>query len=227
MAENATSSPKPLQQQLSNPNAIDQTAPSTAAAAAQPAIAANVAAAMIPQGQNHNPANLASIASSPSAMAQSPQISSPPLPQAQVQLQQQQISGVGMEFQVKPLQTQQGQSTVSNAMANYQLQQNLQRSPSMSRMNQMQQQQQQQQQQQFGVMRQQAAAGLYGQMNFGGGAAVAAAMQQQSQQQNQNQNQNQQNMARSALIGQSGQLPVLSSAAAAQFNLQSQLLSSV
>ncbi|KAF7814062.1 transcription initiation factor TFIID subunit 12b [Senna tora] len=53
---------------------------------------------------------------------------------------------------------QQAQNANANPMSNYQIHQSLQRSPSMSRLNQI------QQQQQFGVMRQQA--GLYGQMNF-------------------------------------------------------------
>ena len=68
-----------------------------------------------------------------------------------------------------------------------------------------------------GVMRQQTV-GMYGQMNFG--------QQQQQQQQNQQQQMGVANLARSALIGQTGHLPMLSGQAA-QFNLQSQLLSSV
>lgn len=104
----------------------------------------------------------------------------------------------------------------------------------MSRMNQIQQLQQQQSGQQhmgMNVMRQQA--GLYGQMNFGGSPAIQQQNNQQPQQQNQQQQSNQigaaANFSRSTLIGQSGHLPVLSGAAAAapQFNLQNQMLTSV
>ncbi|KAI5647635.1 hypothetical protein M9H77_33640 [Catharanthus roseus] len=128
------------------------------------------------------------------------------------------------------------------AAANFQMQQSLQRTPSMSRLSQM----QQQQQQQFGMMRQQA--GVYGQMNFGVGSVGSSLqqpqpqqqqLQQQQQQQQQQANQQQQqigqiaqmgsaNLTRSALMGQTGHLPMLSgqAAAAAQFNLQSQFLPS-
>lgn len=172
---------------------------------------------------------------SPTNISQSPsieisQISSPPLPPlpqvsgGQISLSQsQQLQGsptVGLDYQkqqqqqFQQQQIQQQQNMINPS--NYQIQQSLQRSPSMSRLN-------LQQQQQLNVMRQ----GIYGQMNFGGSSL-------QQQQQNQQQQQQQQigtgNLSRSALMGQSSHLPVLSSqaaVAAAQLNMQSQLLASV
>ncbi|CAN6707445.1 unnamed protein product [Malus baccata var. baccata] len=183
---------------------------------------------------------------SSSTLSQSPQIASPPLPPLpNVSLPQtQHISPpVGLDYAQKSTQqqqqlqqqsqslVQQSQNVNVNSMSNYQLQQSLQRTPSMSRMNQLQplsqNPQQQQQQQHFGMMRQQG--GLYGQVNFGGPGCI---QQQNQQQQQQNQAQQTQqlgggNLSRSALIGQSGHLPMLSGpAAAAQFNLQPQLLAS-
>ncbi|PON44980.1 Transcription initiation factor [Parasponia andersonii] len=239
MAENvggAASSPKPLQP--TNPNMDPTTTPASTTVAAVAVIASpvNVANPMIPQ----NPSSLSSSAMnppihSPSTLSQSPQIASPPLPplsnvssltQSQQQQQQQITPAVGLDYQSKThLQQQQQQAQNVNPMSNYQLQQSLQRSPSMTRMNQIQQQQQQSQQvqQQFGVMRQQAS--LYGHMNFGGSASIQH--QTQQQQQNQQQQLGAGNLSRSALIGQTGHLPVLSSAAAAvQLNLQTQLLTS-
>ena len=69
-----------------------------------------------------------------------------------------------------------------------------------------------------GMVRQQA--GVYGQMNFGG----TNALQQQQLQNIQQQQMGSANLTRSALMGQTGHLPMLSSQAA-QFNLQTQLLS--
>lgn len=231
MAESGpSSSPKPLQP--SNPNSIDPTAASTAAAT-------NIIINQNPSNSSANPP-----IPSPSALAQSPQISSPPLPPlSNISLPQNQhiTPTVGLDYTQKLNQQQQQQQSQSlvqqsqnvnvNSMSNYQLQQTLQRSTSMSRVNQLQQQtQNQQQQQHFGMMRQQG--GSYPQVNFGGSGAIQ--QQNQLQQQNQPQQSQQQigggNLSRSALMAQSGHLPMLSSAAAvaaAQFNLQPQMLASV
>ncbi|XP_027099799.1 transcription initiation factor TFIID subunit 12b isoform X2 [Coffea arabica] len=165
--------------------------------------------------------------------------------QQQLNLQQQQQQQIQQIQQLQQQQQQIQQQSSGNAgnnnsnggnnlmaaaaVANFQMQQSLQRSPSMARLSQM-----QQQQQQLGMMRQQA--GIYGQMNFGGNALQ---QQQQQQQQQQNQQQQQQmgqmaqmgsgNLSRSALMGQTGHLPMLSgqaAAAAAQFDLQSPFLTS-
>ncbi|ONI15399.1 hypothetical protein PRUPE_3G042400 [Prunus persica] len=230
MAESGpSSSPKPLQP--SNPNSIDPTAASTAAAT-------NIIINQNPSNSSANPP-----IPSPSALAQSPQISSPPLPPlSNISLPQNQhiTPTVGLDYTQKLNQQQQQQQSQSlvqqsqnvnvNSMSNYQLQQTLQRSTSMSRVNQLQQQtQNQQQQQHFGMMRQQG--GSYPQVNFGGSGAIQ--QQNQLQQQNQPQQSQQQigggNLSRSALMAQSGHLPMLSSAAAvaaAQFNLQPQMLAS-
>ncbi|XP_062008743.1 transcription initiation factor TFIID subunit 12b [Rosa rugosa] len=195
-----------------NPNSIE------ASTAATPNI-------IITQNPASNP--------SPQTLSQSPQISSPPLPQ-----NQQLISPtVGLDYTQKPNQLQQQQPLVQtqnvnvNALSNFQLQQqqqqSMQRSPSMSRLNQIQQQQQNQnqsqQQQHFGMMRQQG--NLYSQVNFGGSGAI----QQQNQTQQQQQQQQIGGGSRAALLGQSAHLPMLSgaaAAAAAQFSMQSQLLAS-
>ncbi|KAK3013119.1 hypothetical protein RJ639_010120 [Escallonia herrerae] len=198
MADNSSSSPKPIQ-------SMDP----------------------ILQNPTSSSSNLAMRVPSPSNISHSPsidipQISSPPIPQQQQQ--QQPISSAHQQSpqqqQQQFLVQQQQQQLLQNNMTNFQIQQTLQRSPSMSRLNQM-----QQQQQQLaggpGSMRQQAAAGIYGQMNFG-------QQQQQQQQQHNQQIGNGNSLARSALIGQTRHLPMLSSqaAAAAQLNLQSQLLAS-
>ncbi|CAN1218386.1 Transcription initiation factor TFIID subunit 12b [Linum perenne] len=152
---------------------------------------------------------------------QTPQISSPPLQSdQQQQIQSQQSS---QQHQQQLLQQQQ-QQNMAAAMSGYQIQQpSLQRSPSMSRLSQM----NQQQQNQFGgvLRQQQQQQGIYGQMNFGAGGS--ASLQQNLQQNSQNQIAN---LSRSALLGQSGHLPMLTgaaaAAAAAHLNLQSQFLTS-
>ncbi|XP_041000738.1 transcription initiation factor TFIID subunit 12b-like isoform X2 [Juglans microcarpa x Juglans regia] len=234
MAESAASSPKPLQ--TSNP--IDPTS------ATQP----TTIAAQTPTPTPSIPQNLSNPQPIPSpsplshSHSHSPSldhISSPPqipLPQLQPQpqqhhhQQQQQLTpSVGLDFQQQKQlqqsqqqQSQQQQSLTQNvtAMSSYQIQQSMQRSSSMSRLNQI-------QQQQFGAMRQQQLQqqGLYGNVNFGGSGGIQQQTQQQ-QQQNQQQLGTSGNLSRSALIGQSGHLPMLSGAASAQFNLQSQLLAS-
>lgn len=124
---------------------------------------------------------------------------------------------------------QQQQNNLMGPTSNYQLQ----RSPSMSRL-----QQQQQQYSLAAAARQQAAvAGIYGQMSFSGNAS----QQQQNSNSNTSNNSinNQQqmgqqmgqvgnaNLTRSGLMGaQTGSLPMLPAQAAAQLNLQSQLLAS-
>jgi transcription initiation factor TFIID subunit 12 len=157
-----------------------------------------------------------------------PQIPLPPSQQQQQQQQQPQqlTAAIGLDYQQQKQQPQQQQSQQQpqtlaqtvNAISNFQIQHSLQRSQSMSRLS---QSQQQQQQQQFGVLRQQQQQqqGMHGNVNFGG----AGGIQQQAQQQQQLGTGG--NLSRSALIGQSGHLPMLS-AAAAQFNMQSQLLAS-
>ncbi|PQM40718.1 transcription initiation factor TFIID subunit 12b [Prunus yedoensis var. nudiflora] len=133
MAESGpSSSPKPLQP--SNPNSIDPTAASTAAAT-------NIIINQNPSNSSSNPP-----IPSPSALAQSPQISSPPLPPlSNISLPQNQhiTPTVGLDYTQKLNQQQQQQQSQSlvqqsqnvnvNSMSNYQLQQTLQRSPSMSR----------------------------------------------------------------------------------------------
>ncbi|KAL6140678.1 hypothetical protein ACLB2K_058976 [Fragaria x ananassa] len=195
MAENVSSpSQKPLQPP--NPNTIEA---STAAAS-----------------QNQNPSN------------PSPQISSPPLPPlpsiSLPQSQQLLSPTVGLDYTQKPNPQSQPLVQPQNVMPNFQLQQSMQRSPSMSRLNQIQQQNQSQQQQHFGMMRQQQA-NLYGQqVSFGGSGGIQQSIQQQQQQQPIGGG----SLSRAALLSQSGHLPMLSGAAAtaAQFNMQPQLLAS-
>ncbi|KAI5422409.1 transcription initiation factor TFIID subunit 12b [Lathyrus oleraceus] len=163
---------------------------------------------------------------------QNPSSSNPTIPSpSQIpQQQQQQSPSIHMNSSSPSLSQDQQQQqqhsqlhTINNLNPNpnsnpnvstFQLQQNLQRSPSMSRLNQIQPQQQQQQQ----IARQQA--GLYGgQMNFGGSAAVSAQQQQLSGGVGVGIGGSASNLSRSALMGQSGHFPMLSGAGAAQFNL--------
>ncbi|KAK4349820.1 hypothetical protein RND71_029133 [Anisodus tanguticus] len=184
-------------------------------------------------------------------ISQSSSLDLPQIPstKSQQQQQQHQIQMQQQQQQLTQSQQQQMQQNNSNSLnnnlisaSNFQMQQNLQRSPSMSRLSQF------QMQQQLGLMRQQSG-GLYGQMNFGAGGTSLQQqqqqqqqlqqqqLQQQQQQQQQQQNQQQQqiggqmssgNLNRAALLGQTGHLPLLSgqAAAVAQFNLQSQFLNS-
>ncbi|KAF8025748.1 hypothetical protein BT93_F2549 [Corymbia citriodora subsp. variegata] len=186
MADNPTSSPKP---QSSNP--MDPAA----------------SAASIPQNPSPNPqipsqSPLSHSSPSIDPAQINPQISSPPLPHFPQQQQQQQTqpqpqpqhqSLVHQQTQQSLVQQQQAQNV--SAMNNFQIQPNLQRSPSLSRLNQMQFLRQQQQQ-----------GGVYGQVNFGGS--------QQNQPQNQQNQMVTGNLPRSGLMGQSGHLPMLSGTAA-------------
>jgi transcription initiation factor TFIID subunit 12 len=152
-----------------------------------------------------------------------PQISSPSLlqiPTNQTQQQQQQhqqqtmpsSSGAQLSNHQQQLQQQIQQQNLMGT-SNFQIQQNLQRSPSISRSSQM---QQQQQQQQYGLAatRQQAGS-IYGQMSFG----------QQQQQLGQMSQMANTSLNRSNLMGQTGHLAMLPNQAAA-VAFQSQLLAS-
>ncbi|QHN76770.1 hypothetical protein HN51_054260 [Arachis hypogaea] len=220
----STSSPKPStmdpQSQPSqnpnpNPNPIPNSNPNPSMSAQSPSIS------NFSQQQSPSIHNISSPSLPP--LPQDPQQSQQQQPQQQQQQQlqqqsqqQQQTQQQQQQQQQQSLVMQQSQGMTMNPMSQFQLQQTLQRSPSMTRVNQM---QSQQQQQQLGVMRQQA--GLYGgQMNFGGSASAAGQLQNQQQQQQQQQLGGS-SLSRSALMGQSGHFPMLSSAGAAQFNLLS------
>ncbi|KAG9160067.1 hypothetical protein Leryth_005806 [Lithospermum erythrorhizon] len=156
-------------------------------------------------------------------------------PQQYFQAQQQQLlQQQQMQLQQQTLQNNNNINSNNNnnnllSAMNFQMKkQNLQRSTSMTRLS----MQQQQEQQQLNLMRQQA--GIYGQMNFGSGSGSGGSLQQQQNNDSSNQQQQQigqlgqignVNLTRSQLIGQSGQLPMLTGQAT-QFNLQSQLLTS-
>ncbi|KAI5594145.1 hypothetical protein POPTR_003G064100v4 [Populus trichocarpa] len=207
MAENAAaaaaaSSPKPLP----SPNTIIDPSSQPQPQPQQAATLTNTNTTNLTQTQNlSNLPQNTHISSSPSL--DHSQISSSPSLQPPQQQQQ-------------PVLQQQPQQQNVTAMSGYQIQQTLQRSPSMSRSSQI---NQQQQNQYGGVLRQQQQQGLYGQMNFGGSASI----QQNSQQ---NQQLGGANLSRSALLGQTGHLPMFTgaaaAAAAAQLNLPSQLLAS-
>ncbi|XP_028089228.1 transcription initiation factor TFIID subunit 12b-like isoform X2 [Camellia sinensis] len=203
MADNSSSSPKPIQQ----PNAIESSI------SQNPGNPSQSPSIDIPQIASP------SLSQNPQTPSQQQQIASSQSSQHQQQLLLQQFQ---QQHQQQQQQQQQQQSNLMDS-SNFQIQQSMQRLPSISRLNQMQQQQQQQQQQQsYGAMRQQQ--GIYGQqMNFGGGSI--SQQQQQQQQQQQNQQMGNGNLGRSALIGQTSHLSMLPSQAA-QLNLQSQLLAS-
>ncbi|KAL3343898.1 hypothetical protein AABB24_027425 [Solanum stoloniferum] len=259
MAEIPSSSPKLTQP--SNP-IIDTTNQVSAAGAASSATSSNPGITMTSPSNNNSIVQSPSIDLPQIPLTQSQQQQQHQIQMQQPQqMQQQQQQQLTQSQQQQQMQLQQQQNNSSNlngsnsnlmSASNFQMQQNLQRSPSMARMSQL---QMQQQQQQFGLMRQQSG-GLYGQMNFGvGGTSLQQQQQQQlqqqqqqlqqqfqqQQQQQQQQNQQQQqiggqmgsgNLARAALMGQTGHLPMLSgqaavaAAAVAQFNLQSQFLNS-
>ncbi|XP_068644271.1 transcription initiation factor TFIID subunit 12b-like isoform X2 [Aristolochia californica] len=162
--------------------------------------------------------SIASPSIAPSPSMEITQISSPRISQlSPLDFQQQQQQ----QQQQKQQHLQQSQQNNLMSTQNFQIQQTLHRSPSMQRMAQI----QQQQQQQFGAMRQQQqSTGMYGQMNFGG--TTTTHLQHQQQQLGGG-------ISRAGLLGQVAQggahLSILpgqaAAAAAAQFNLQSQLLS--
>ncbi|KAL5824236.1 hypothetical protein ACOSQ3_020299 [Xanthoceras sorbifolium] len=199
------------------PNPTLTTTQSNPIAQTPPTITATAAAAATPPQPNLTSSNTTSlILQQQQQQQQNPSPS--PSPSVSLDPQQQQVQ---VQQIVQQQQQQQQNVNVAAAMSGYQIPQNLQRSPSMSRLNQLQQQQQQQQSSQYSMLRQQA---LYGQVNFG--------QQSQQQQSQQNQQLGSANLSRSALTGQSGHLPMLSgsaaaaAAAAAQYNLQSQLQAS-
>ncbi|CAI0419094.1 unnamed protein product [Linum tenue] len=204
-AAGAASSPNPLS---SPPVQMDTSTPQLSQQQQQANANLNAAALTSPQAGG----------GMPNLPQQTLQISSPPLPPDQHQQQQQNVAAVA----------------AAAAMSGYQIPQSLQRSPSMSRLSQMNQVQQQQQQSQFGGVsrqqqqNQQQQQGIYGPMNFGGGSG---SIQQNSQQSHQlgGSNGAAGNLSRSALLGQSGHLPMMAgpaAAASAHLNLQSQLLAS-
>ncbi|KAL3511627.1 hypothetical protein ACH5RR_024344 [Cinchona calisaya] len=209
MADNSSPSPNPIQPNnpLIEPGNHPQLQASAAAVVATPSSSSNL---MQPSPSNPSIDHL------PSQIPLTPSQQQQPI---QIQVQQQQQLVQPQQQQQQPQNNNTGNNSnnlmAAAAAANFQMQQSLQRSPSMSRLSQM--------QQQFGMTRQQA--GIYSQMNFGGNGL----QQQQQNQQQQQQQQQMGNLSRPAFIGQTGHLPVLSgqaAAAAAQFNLQSQLLSS-
>ncbi|XP_075492898.1 transcription initiation factor TFIID subunit 12b [Primulina tabacum] len=174
-----------------------------------------------------------------------------------VQAQQQQLQQLQQQLQQQQNNNNVNGSSNSNSLIGVSSFQGLQRNSSMSRLNQMQQNGSIGNQLGM-MRQQQQNSGIYGQMNFGGLNAIQQQqmqqqnissnnnnqLQQQIGQQNQLQHQQQMgqqnqlqqqqgqigggNLARSAMMGQTGALPMLSgqAATAAQFNLQNQFLTS-
>ncbi|KAH0459061.1 hypothetical protein IEQ34_011875 [Dendrobium chrysotoxum] len=142
------------------------------------------------------------VAPSPSAI-DLPQVSSAQLVQSQTQI----TPSGALDFPPKTSATSQQQSSIMSPSSNFQMQSALQRSGSISRMNQI--------QQQFGTAMATGGPirpGMYvGQMSFGG-------QQQQQQQQLGGA------VTRPGMMSQAGQLSMLPSQAAAHFNIQSQML---
>ncbi|XP_020571182.1 transcription initiation factor TFIID subunit 12b isoform X2 [Phalaenopsis equestris] len=150
--------------------------------------------------------------SSPSIAPSPSSIDLPQMPSPQLSNSQPQITPTGtLDFSTKTSATpqqqqiQQQQSNIMSSNPNFPMQPGLQRSGSMQRVNQI--------QQQFGTAM--GAAGALRQGMYGGQMNFSAQQQQQLSS----------GMARAAMIGQAGQLPMLPNQAAAHFNIQSQILS--
>lgn len=129
-----------------------------------------------------------------------PQVSSPQLVQSHPQI----TSSGTLDFPPKPPATSQQQSNIMSPTSNFQMQPALQRSGPISRMNQI--------QQQFGTAL--ATGGAIRQAMYGGQMSFGGQQQQQLGGV----------MTRPGMMSQAGQLSMLTSQAAAHFNMQSQML---
>ncbi|KAI0504172.1 hypothetical protein KFK09_015121 [Dendrobium nobile] len=154
-----------------------------------------------PSNPQNSTLSFSVVAPSPSAI-DLPQVSSAQLVQSQPQI----TPSGALDFPPKPSATSQQQSSIMSPSSNLHMQSALQRSGSISRMNQI--------QQQLGTAMATGGPirpGMYvGQMSFGG--------QQQQQQQLGGA------VARPGMMSQAGQLSMLPSQATAHFNIQSQML---